>query len=194
MDQGSVVVVKDTYAYLREGLAHHVITRHTVIDEDHSISLIQRPDCSEYWAEIVCASASSLIVHGDYDMCGFRGWGNKGGWRGTLEWVASSSLDYLQTKAAALTSSGYVRDFCRDQAKADLKDYVEQEYMTEEVKDEALSLLDSHGDPYKAREYVYDETNDAELCGFGETVSDRVVFAHVAAQKLLELLKERENE
>ena len=184
-------MIKDAYAIFREGLAHHVLARHTVVDDDHSISLIKRPGRCEFWAEIVCASASSLIVHGDYDLCGFRGWSGKGGWRGVLEWVARSNIGYLQEKSSALTSNDYVRDFCRDQAKADLEGYVEDEYMTEEVKEEALRLLDCDN-PFKAREYVYDETNDAELCGFGEVVADRVVFAHVAAQKLLELLEERE--
>jgi hypothetical protein len=176
--------INKVYSDFRESLSEHVIKQHTVISDTHSISLIKKPGRSEFWAEIICGVAGTVIVHGDFDMCGFRGW-YKDSWRQVLSWVASSHIDYLVAKASHLTDEVYTHEFCRQTAEEDLERYLEEELIDFDTCSKAKSLL---YEPDKAREFIYNATADAELY-FGEVAASRVVFAHVAIQKLVELLK-----
>lgn len=110
---------------------------HEILEQDPGKSiLLQRPGCSNYWAEILFGRAGSLIITGDGPDIVLRRWSNYSH-ETMISWCATSGLDYLASKV--MTRNGRIWSF--DYAVGELEGYA-RDYEGESLGKSALKMLE----------------------------------------------------
>lgn len=186
MTSASDRLIAAKYADARRYFANHQLLHAST--GRISTYAIGKPTRSEFYAEIYVGCG--ITVQGDIDLVSFVG--GPTGHVAKLHWLATSYHDYAQKKAAiGMTDSGSLtteyepedakeiildqrrhRGIGRKQAR-DTWDAIERCEPQENVHDALMA-----GDIYDAW----------ELLPLGNVTSSRVINAHVAVQKLVELL------
>ena len=171
--------------------------------------LVGKPGSSFYQATVVVSYDGAVIVHGDVDIVCFQSYRGPGRAEGAIRWVALSSLDYLQSKAAIGTGREVTHDYCPEVALDDVLwqiEELEKELADEDEDDPFVSkqiaswrkveeaIRDGQHDS-EVRELVYDELEDPELAGsIGDVPSARVIWAWMIVRKLHELIDSKEEQ
>jgi hypothetical protein len=168
-------------------MERHVIISRLIESPGLARFVVGRPGDSAYRAEVVVLCWGHLLVHGDVDTvvfgrCSYRGW------RQIIAWLADTNYDYAEEKAAIGTGcQEMAREFEAEIAVGDVLWLRREKHLSAAAARTILGLV-MNGDAHGARQMIYDETDDGELCDIGMCTAQRVFMAQAILRRLDALL------
>lgn len=201
--------VADIEEMAKRSFARHQILRYTPGPGFEGSWLVGEPHCSIFRAQVIVTYDCSIIVHGDIDVVCFQRYhgGPNTSPAEVIAWMATSSIDYVTEKANIGTGREVTEDYdagvaldnvlwhIREAEKEAAPDEDDENGNLDEyaVRDLALwnsvkERLEDGDSKEEIRQYIYDETHDADLTNIGEVTSARVIWAWMMVRKLHELL------
>lgn len=177
---------KDRELHAKETFAGHRISNRVILN-DMSATFTLRPTDPKalgQYVEVCSLGWGNLLVYGDWFPVMFGCYSGKH-WRGKLDWIGRSNLDYVWEKARIGSGRSWETDD-PDEWKRDVLSYRKDKLISQEGARAVMSAV-ADEDWHEARKALYEE--DWELVQHaGLVVEWPVIMAKAAVTRLCDIL------